>query len=196
MPDVGGLIRQLRAAGVDAWVLGSDGLDDPSLDAIGSDDPSILEKAAFGTPAPSQAGSAMEKFIKDCDSMGYPVDGMFHALGADVKMEIAYAVEATGGTDPVAIREALRSADSVSFKETSTHSLRAIPVIDFKDGVRVLLSYSIPECVPDWRLHSMTSAGTRISGAARYSEWSMLKARDLRRLPWLGRSRSRKFLCG
>ena len=159
MPDVGGLIRQLRAAGVDAWVIGSDGLDDPSLDAVGSDDPTILDKVAFGTLAPSHAGSALENFIADCDSMGYPVDGMFPSLGADVIMEIAYAVEQTGGTDPLAIRDALRSADaipvmtvdSVSFKETKSHSQRTIPVIGFQDGVRVLLSNSIPESVPDWR---------------------------------------------
>ena len=159
MPDVGGLIRQLRAAGVDAWVFGSDGLDDPSLDAIGSDDPSILDRVAFGTLAPSHAGSALEKFIADCDSMGLPVDGMFPSLGADVIMEIAYAVEQTGGTDPVAVREALRSADSipvmtvdsVSFKEAKSHSQRTIPVIGFQDGVRILLSNSIPENVPNWR---------------------------------------------
>ena len=31
MPDVGVLVRQMKAAGIDAWVFGSDGLDDPSL---------------------------------------------------------------------------------------------------------------------------------------------------------------------
>ena len=34
MPDIGILIRQMRSAGLDAWVVGSDGFDDPSLDAL------------------------------------------------------------------------------------------------------------------------------------------------------------------
>ena len=47
------LIRQLKSAGIDAYVIGSDGFDDPSLDAIGSDDASILDKVFFATLAPS-----------------------------------------------------------------------------------------------------------------------------------------------
>ena len=31
MPDIGILIRQMRSAGLEAWVVGSDGFDDPSL---------------------------------------------------------------------------------------------------------------------------------------------------------------------
>lgn len=159
MPDVGVLIRQLKAAGIDAWVFGSDGLDDPSLDSVADSDKSILDKVAFGTLAPSQPGSAMQAFQKECKAMGMPVDGMFPALGADVIMAIAYAVEKTGGTDPEAIRKALRDADSipvrtvesVSFKKNKSHAERTVPVIGFKDGVRVLLSNTIPSFVPSWK---------------------------------------------
>tara|TARA_B100000579_G_scaffold228501_1_gene187091 strand:- start:3639 stop:4853 length:1215 start_codon:yes stop_codon:yes gene_type:complete len=159
MPDVGVLIRQMKAAGIDAWVFGSDGLDDPSLDSVADSDKSILDKVAFGTLAPSQPGSAMQDFQKECKAMGMPVDGMFPALGSDVIMAIAYAVEKTGGTDPEAIRKALRDADSipvrtvesVSFKKNKSHSERTVPVIGFKDGVRVLLSNTIPSFVPSWK---------------------------------------------
>ena len=159
LPDAGILIRQLRASGIDSWVIGSDGLDDPSLDAVGADDPSLLDKVAFATLAPSHDGSAMSQFIAECDAMGMDVDGMFPALGADVIMAIAYAVEATGGsTDPADIRNALRSAESipvktvesVSFAEKKSHAQRTIPVIGFSNGVRVLHSNSIPESVPAW----------------------------------------------
>ena len=159
MPDVGVLVRQMKAAGIDAWVFGSDGLDDPSLDSVADSDKSILDKVAFGTLAPSQPGSAMQEFQAECKALGMPVDGMFPALGADVIMALAYAVEKTGGTDPVAIREALRSADSipvrtvesVSFKNNKSHAERTVPVIGFKNGVRVLLSNSIPSFVPNWK---------------------------------------------
>ena len=159
MPDVGVLVRQMKAAGIDAWVFGSDGLDDPSLDSVADSDKSILDKVAFGTLAPSQPGSAMQEFQAECKALGMPVDGMFPALGADVIMALAYAVEKTGGTDPVAIREALRSADSipvrtvesVSFKNNKSHAERTVPVIGFKNGVRVLLSNAIPTFVPNWK---------------------------------------------
>lgn len=159
MPDVGVLIRQLRAAGIDAWVVGSDGLDDPSLDAIAESDPSLLDKVVFGTLTPSQPDSAMDRFIAECRAMDLPVDGMFPALGADVIAAIAYAVEATGGTDPEEIRDALRSAErvpiktagSVSFRETRSYAVRTVPVIGFDNGRRVLLTNEVPRSLPDWK---------------------------------------------
>ncbi len=160
MPDVGVLVRQMRTAGLDAWVIGSDGLDDPSLDAIGEADASILDKVAFATLAPSHADSAMAKFRAECADLNIPVEGLFPALGSDIVMAIAYGVEKAGSVDPVAVREAMRAADSipaktvanVSFKEHSSYAQRTIPVIGFKDGKRVLISNEIPEGVPgDWK---------------------------------------------
>ena len=160
MPDVGVLIRQMRTAGIDAWVIGSDGLDDPSLDAIAEADASILDKVAFATLAPSTADSAMAAFIEECDSMDIPVQGLFPALGSDIVMAVAYGVEQAGSIDPVAVREAMRAADSipaktvdsVSFAEHGSYAQRTIPVIGFKEGERVLLSNEIPDGVPkDWK---------------------------------------------
>jgi len=156
MPDVGVLVRQMRTAGLDAWVIGSDGLDDPSLDAIGEADASILDKVAFATLAPSHADSAMAKFIADCAAMDIEVGGLFPALGSDIVLAIAHGVEQAGSTDPVAVREAMRAADSISaktvesisFKEHSSYAQRTIPVIGFKDGKRVLISNEIPTGVP------------------------------------------------
>ena len=156
MPDVGVLVRQMRTAGLDAWVIGSDGLDDPSLDAIGEADASILDKVAFATLAPSHADSAMAQFIADCAAMDIEVGGLFPALGSDIVLAIAHGVEQAGSTDPVKVREAMRAADSiaaktvesVSFKEHGSYAQRTIPVIGFKDGKRVLISNEIPDGVP------------------------------------------------
>jgi len=159
MPDISVLIRQLKSAGIDAWVVGSDGFDDPSLDDIGADDPSILDKVFFATLAPSHADSAVVKFMNDCKEMGIEVPGLFPATGADTVKALAWAVEESGSTDPKVISETLRTAESVpvltidkiSFKDTKTYAQRTIPVIGYKDGKRVLISNVIPDNTPkDW----------------------------------------------
>lgn len=160
MPDIAVLIRQMRSAGIDAWVVGSDGFDDPSLDAIGSDDPSILDKVFFATLAASHADGPVVKFMNECKAMGIDVPGLFPATGADTVMAVAYGVEKSGSTDPVAIADAIRNADSIpvmsvesiSFKETRTYAQRTIPVIGYKDGQRVLISNVVPANTPqDWK---------------------------------------------
>ncbi len=158
MPDIGILIRQMRSAGLDAWVVGSDGFDDPSLDALAGDDPTVLDKVFFGTLAPAVPGSRIEKFQQQCAEIGIEVNGLFPSLGADMVKIVAYGVEASGSSDPAAIRDAIRSADSIpvmsvediSFKDTKSYALRSIPVIGFKDGKRVVLSQEIPQNVPSW----------------------------------------------
>lgn len=159
MPDIAVLIRQLKSAGIDAYVIGSDGFDDPSLDAIGSDDASILDKVFFATLAPSHAESAVVKFMADCQAMGIDVPGLFPATGADTVMAVAWAVEQSGSTDPSTIADTIRNADSIpvltvdsiSFKETRTFAQRTIPVIGYKNGKRVLISNEIPSNTPtDW----------------------------------------------
>jgi len=156
MPDIAVLIRQLKSAGIDAYVIGSDGFDDPSLDEIGSDDASILDKVFFGTLAPSHAESAVVKFMADCQAIGIDVPGLFPATGADTVMAVAWAVEQSGSTDPSTIADTIRNADSIpvltvdsiSFKETRTFAQRTIPVIGFKNGKRVLISNEIPNNTP------------------------------------------------
>ena len=156
MPDIAVLIRQMRSAGIDAWVVGSDGFDDPSLDAIGSDGPSILDKVFFATLAASHAEGPVVKFMNECKAMGIDVPGLFPATGADTVMAVAYGVEKSGSTDPTAIADAIRNAESIpvmsvesiSFKETRTYAQRTIPVIGFKDGKRVLISNIVPANTP------------------------------------------------
>jgi branched-chain amino acid transport system substrate-binding protein len=159
MPDIAVLIRQMRSAGIDAWVVGSDGFDDPSLDAIGTDDPSILDKVFFATLAASHADGPVVKFMNECKELGIDVPGLFPATGADTVMAVAYGVEKSGSTDPTAIADAIRNADSlpvmtvdsISFKETRTYAQRTIPVIGYKNGKRVLISNVVPSNTPsDW----------------------------------------------
>lgn len=159
MPDVGVLVRQLRSAGIDAWVVGADGFDDPSLDAIATDDPTLLDKVFFATIAPSQGDSAVVEFIADCAEIGIEVPGLFPATGADTVKAVAWAVEQSGSVDPETIADTIRnaesipvmSAESISFQETRTYAQRTIPVIGFEDGERVLIANEVPANTPmDW----------------------------------------------
>ena len=158
MPDIGILIRQMKAAGLDAWVVGSDGFDDPSLDALAEEDASVLDKVFFGTLAPAVPGSRIDDFQKACAEIGMPVSGLFPSLGGDMIKILAYGIEKAGADDPAAIREAIRAADSIpvmsvesiTFKDTKSYALREIPVIGFKDGKRVVVSQEIPTNAPSW----------------------------------------------
>jgi branched-chain amino acid transport system substrate-binding protein len=158
MPDIGILIRQMRSAGLDAWVVGSDGFDDPSLDALAADDPTILDKVFFGTLAPAVPGSRIEAFQKECADIGMPVSGLFPSLGGDMIKIMAYGIEKAGADDPAAIREAIRTADSIpvmsvesiSFKDNNSFALREIPVVGFKNGERMVVSQEIPANAPSF----------------------------------------------
>ncbi len=158
MPDIGILIRQMRSAGLDAWVVGSDGFDDPSLDALAAEDATVLDKVFFGTLAPAVPDSRIDQFQKDCAAIGEEVEGLFPSLGGDMIKIIEYGIKAAGSADPNAIRDAIRAADSIpvmsveaiSYKDTTSYALRDIPVIGFKEGQRVVLTEEIPANVPSW----------------------------------------------
>ena len=158
MPDIGILIRQMRSAGLDAWVVGSDGFDDPSLDALAGEDPAILDKVFFGTLAPAVPDSRIDAFQQECAAIGVEVEGLFPSLGGDMIKILEYGIRSAGSADPAAIRDAIRAADSIpvmsveaiSFKDTNSYALRDIPVIGFEGGNRVVLTEEIPANVPAW----------------------------------------------
>ncbi|MGI9417428.1 MAG: ABC transporter substrate-binding protein, partial [Geminicoccaceae bacterium] len=151
-------VRQMRSAGLDAWVVGSDGFDDPSLDALASDDATMLDRVFFGTLAPAVPDSRIDAFQKECAEIGVEVEGLFPSLGGDMVKIIEHGIKAAGSTEPSAIRDAIRAADSIpvmsvesiSFKDTTSYALRDIPVIGFKDGKRVVLTEEVPANVPSW----------------------------------------------
>ncbi|WP_151719686.1 ABC transporter substrate-binding protein [Gemmobacter serpentinus] len=158
LPDVGILIRQLRASGFDGLVIGSDGFDDPSLEGTVAD-PSALDKVIFATHGPTGTGSSIDTFLADCKARGFKVQGIFDALGADMVLETHAAAVRAGSVDPVAIRAALRAeggnpgvtAEVISYAENGGSPVKTVPVIGFKDGKRVVLQDSIPAFVPNWR---------------------------------------------
>lgn len=158
LPDVGILIRQLKANGYEGWIIGSDGFDDPSLEgSVG--DAGALDKVIFATHGPTGLDSEIDTFLAECKAAGFAVQGIFDALGADMVLETHAAAVKAGSTDPVAIREALRAeggnpgitASVISYAENGGFPVKTVPVIGFKDGKRVLVSDGTPSFVPQWR---------------------------------------------
>lgn len=158
LPDVGILIRQLRANGYKGWISGSDGFDDPSLEgAVG--DAAALEKVMFATHGTTGVGSDIDTFLDECRKSGFKVQGIFDALGADMVRETHAAAVKAGSTDPKAMLTALRAesgnpavtAPTASYAEHGGYPVKTVPVIGFKDGKRMVISNTTPSFVPSWK---------------------------------------------
>ena len=67
----------------------------------------------FATLAPSQADSAVVKFMADCKELGIEVPGLFPATGADTVKAVAWAIKQSGSMDPATIADTIRSAESI-----------------------------------------------------------------------------------
>lgn len=158
LPDIGILIRQLRANGYEGWIIGSDGFDDPSL-AVSVADTAALDKVMFATHGQTEMGSEIDAFLAECRAAGFDVRSIFDGLGADMVSVLHASAVAAGSTDAGAIREALRAeggnpgitADVISYHEHKGYPVKTVPVIGFKDGARVLLSDGVPAYVPAWK---------------------------------------------
>ena len=155
LPDVGILIRQLRANGYEGWVAGCDAFDDKSLEGtVGN--PASLEKVMFATHGATGMDSPIDKFLAQCKADGYKINGIFDALGADM-VQISYeAAKKAGTVEPAPLREAIRApggypgttASVISFAEKKGYPVKAVPVIGFADGKRVLITDTPPTFVP------------------------------------------------
>ena len=155
LPDVGILVRQLRANGYDGWIAGCDGFDDPSLEAtVGK--PADLDKVMFATHGVIGDGGRIDQFLAQCKADGFKVNGIFDALGADMVAVVAAAAKVAGSSDPTALREAMRAeggypgltAETISFYEKKGYPVKTVPVIGFADGKRVVVTDSMPTIIP------------------------------------------------
>jgi len=155
-PDVGVLIRQLRAAGLDTKVFGSDGFDDATLASVAGGAANVDGKvffAAHGDPTP---GGSLATFQAECAKRGYEVNGTLFGLGGDVVKVLVGAAKAAGSTDPKAILAAIYTkgpfeavtSPTISYADRWHYPIKEVPVIGFKDGKPILVAKSIPQNVP------------------------------------------------
>lgn len=110
MPDLGTLVREIRALGITTPILGGDAYDTSEFYAVlgerfGND--IYFSTHAWMSP---EASEAMADFIARYQAkFGRAPDNSFIALGFDAVMILAQAMEAAGSTDGPAVAQAMRN---------------------------------------------------------------------------------------
>lgn len=147
-PDFPAFIRQLRAAGVTAQVVGSDGIDLPTTFSLGD----AAEGVVFTTAGHATPGSPLEAFNAKFEKIyGRPADTIFAAIGYDLMKVIEAGVIGAGGVDGQKIRDAVANLENVqgvtsmiTYKGTSGMPVRQVTLIRVKDGARELVGQPSP----------------------------------------------------
>ena len=155
VPDVGVFLKQLRAAGVTAPLLGADGLDQqPLIDLAGED----CEGTAFSTHGFASPGSKLADYVAgftEWNGGKPPEANAFAGLGADCIAIIKAAVEAAGSVDPAAIGEALGNIENlevvtgtITYKGTNGIPMKTVTVAAVENGKFVLKEQFVPTNIP------------------------------------------------
>ena len=156
VPDNAAFIRQLRAAGSDAVVYGTDGFDDPAFLEVGQAD---IEGTTFSTLGFPEEGSALLEFFDDCEARGHDVRNVFTGMGGDAVAVVVAALESAGSAEPADVMEALRGldevqgvvTDSITYKDVGGTPLRNIAVVTVQDGEFTLVEWRRPAFIPEPR---------------------------------------------
>ena len=156
VPDNAAFIRQLRAAGSDAVVYGTDGFDDPAFLEVGQAD---IEGTTFSTLGFPEAGSALLEFFDDCEARGHDVRNVFTGMGGDAVAVVVAALESASSAEPADVMEALRGldevqgvvTDSITYKDVGGTPLRNIAVVTVQDGEFTLVEWRRPGFIPEPR---------------------------------------------
>lgn len=158
-PDFPSMLKALRAAGVTAQMIGSDGIDSPTTFSLGD----VGEGVVFTTAGHATEGSPLAEFNAKYEATtGNASETVFNAIGYDLIIVVAEAVKAAGGsTDSIAIRDAMAELENVrgatsliTYKGTNGMPVREVTLIRVKDGERELVSQPSPtaELIPAPRM--------------------------------------------
>ncbi|WP_282052420.1 ABC transporter substrate-binding protein [Phaeobacter inhibens] len=148
-PDFPSMLKALRAAGVTAQMIGSDGIDSPTTFSLGD----TGEGVVFTTAGHATEGSSLADFNAKYEAAtGSASETVFNAVGYDLIIVVAEAVKAAGGSnDPVAIRNAMAELENVrgatsliTYKGTNGMPVREVTLIRVKDGERELIGQPSP----------------------------------------------------
>lgn len=138
--EVGLIIKQARALGIDVPIMGGDGWDSPTLVDIAGADPLnntfITNHYSSGDSDPK-----VQDFVKAFEGKydGKSPDA-FAALGYDTAYYIADAVKRAGSGDPEKIKKALEETDGLalvsgSMKLDKNHDpIKAAVILEYKGG--------------------------------------------------------------
>jgi branched-chain amino acid transport system substrate-binding protein len=149
--DLTTFLKQLRGAGVDAPVLGTDGADAPSLLTGAKDAAEGMVFTTHGMPVDEEpkvkefAALYKEKTGKDPESA-------FVYAGPDLVATLEAAVEKAGSLDGQKLRDALDSLSGVqgttgeiTYEGMNRSPLKAVTLVEVKDGKFGFLDQRIPD---------------------------------------------------
>lgn len=154
MPDGGVFARQMKAAGLEIPILGTDGLDDPSLTEVGADGANLV---TFGTHGFPSEGSALKTFYDECTKRGFTVQNIFFGLAGEAVEVIRLAIEKAGSGEAAAINAAIKelenvkgvTTDSMTFKNRGGVPLKELAIVGVRDGKTTLIQRIMPKYVAD-----------------------------------------------
>ena len=112
MPDLGLIIREIRAAGIDAPIMGGDSYDDPALlEVLGEEYGTDIYYATHSYLS-EEAGTDMVDFLAAYqEKYGEEPDTALVTTGYDTVMVLAQAMEETGSTDGDAVADAMETLE-------------------------------------------------------------------------------------
>lgn len=143
-PDFPAFIKALRAAGVTAPVLGSDGIDSPTTMALGD----VAEGVVFSNAGFVVEGSPLAKFYADFKAAkGKEPETVFVATGYDIIKLLDAAVGASGGKiDGKSLRDAVDGLENVNvstgtmtFKGMNRVPLRTVALNKVTGGAKTFV---------------------------------------------------------
>jgi branched-chain amino acid transport system substrate-binding protein len=158
MPDLGTVLRQVRAAGIETPMAGGDTYDDTALfELLGPELGNNLYMATHSWLGP-ESGPAMEHFIELYEAeYGEPPVSAFIVMGWDAVMVLAQAIEKAGTTDGAAVAKAMEDTefDLLSGKLDWTtaaeghETLKSAAIVQVQGGKPSFLAWYRPESPPE-----------------------------------------------
>jgi branched-chain amino acid transport system substrate-binding protein len=158
MPDLGTIVREVRALGIETPILGGDAYDTSDFyEVVGEvygNDIYFSTHSFLG----EETGEAMVDFLERYEAMFDELpDNSFIALGYDAVMVLALAMEEAGTTDGDAVAEAMRSLEfslltgelSWDDEETGHETIKDLFIVEVQEGVPYFVTRLLPEIVPE-----------------------------------------------
>ncbi len=158
VPDVGALIREIRALGIETPIVGGDAYDTTELyEVLGEE---FGNDVYFSTHSwmGEETGEAMVSFIEAYEEeFDAAPDNSFIALGYDAMMIAAMAIEEAGTTEGDAVAEAMRSLEydllsgmlSWGDVESGHETVKEVFIIEVQGGEPSFVMRVLPEIVPE-----------------------------------------------
>jgi len=158
MPDYAAIIRDVRAAGVTAPIMGGDSMDTADFytalgPGLGHD--IFISTHSFIGP---EAGPAMEQFIADFHAeYGRDPDSAFNAMGWDTIQVIAQGIAKAGTTDGAALAKALEGKDfdllsgKLIWSDAASGHFpdKEAFIVEVKDGTPTFVKRTKPSWTPE-----------------------------------------------